>query len=101
MSGDPDNFIRRIWRRVRGSFAMPATETQVADVNRRLARIERQLVALETMWLRTRHLEPAVQSQGLVATLCGHSDWPSLLAALDEARQRIAARWAAIKETQG
>ena len=62
MSGDPDNFIRRIWRRVRGGFAMPATEAQVADVNRRLARIERQLVSLEKIWLRTRHLEPGVQA---------------------------------------
>jgi len=41
---------------------MPATETHLADVNRRLARIERQLASVEKIWLRTRHLEPAVQA---------------------------------------
>ena len=44
-------------------------------------------------------VEPAEQSQALVASLCGHPDWSSLLAAQGEARQRIAARWAAIRET--
>jgi glutamate-ammonia-ligase adenylyltransferase len=42
-------------------------------------------------------MEPAEESRDLVATLCGYQDWPSLLAAIDEARQRIAARWAAVK----
>lgn len=69
-----------------------------ADADLRL--LSRVLVVLRLV-SRKGAMEPAVQSQGLVATLCGHSDWPSLLAALDEARQRIAARWAAIKETQG
>ena len=62
MSDQPDNLLRRIWRRARAGFSMPATEAQVADVNRRLARIERQLASVEKIWLRTRHLEPAVQS---------------------------------------
>ncbi|WP_294003439.1 bifunctional [glutamate--ammonia ligase]-adenylyl-L-tyrosine phosphorylase/[glutamate--ammonia-ligase] adenylyltransferase [Sphingomonas sp.] len=43
-------------------------------------------------------MEPAEQSRALVASLCGHSDWSGLLAAIDEARQRIAARWAAVRE---
>ncbi len=34
----------------------------LADVNRRLSRIERQLETLEKVWQRTRHLEPAVQA---------------------------------------
>jgi hypothetical protein len=34
----------------------------LADVNRRLARIERQLETLEKIWLRTRHVEPAIQA---------------------------------------
>ena len=45
-------------------------------------------------------MEPAVPSRGLVAALCGHPDWPSLLAAIAEARQRIAGRWAAVQEEQ-
>ena len=45
-------------------------------------------------------MDPAEQSQALVASLCGHGDWPGLLAALDEARQRIAARWAAVREDE-
>ena len=50
-----------------------------------------RLVAAEGM-------EPAAPSQELVAGLCGHADWPSLLAATAAARQRIAARWAAVQE---
>jgi glutamate-ammonia-ligase adenylyltransferase len=42
-------------------------------------------------------MEPAEESRELVATLCGHPDWPSLLAAVGAARQRIAARWTAVK----
>ena len=50
-----------------------------------------RLVAAEGM-------EPAAPSQALVAGLCGHADWPSLLAAVATARQRIACRWAAVQE---
>jgi len=42
-------------------------------------------------------MEPAEQSRALVASLCGFDDWPSLLAAVDQARQRIAARWDKVK----
>jgi hypothetical protein len=45
-------------------------------------------------------MEPAEQSQALVASLCSHEDWPSLLAAVGEARQRISARWAAVKGSE-
>jgi hypothetical protein len=34
----------------------------LADVNRRLKRIEGQLEAVNKIWLRTRHLEPAIQA---------------------------------------
>ena len=54
--------IRSLLRRVGAAFRSPATDEALADVNRRLARIERQLGALEKIWQRTRHLEPAVQS---------------------------------------
>jgi glutamate-ammonia-ligase adenylyltransferase len=42
-------------------------------------------------------MEPAEQSRALVASLCGHADWPALVAAMDAARNRISARWAAVK----
>ena len=42
-------------------------------------------------------MEPAEQSQALVATLCGFADWPALLAAIGSTRQRVAARWASVK----
>ena len=57
--------------------------------------LSRMLVVLRLVG--TQAMEPAEQSQALVASLCGHPDWPSLLAAADSARQRIAARWAAVK----
>ena len=57
--------------------------------------LSRMLVVLRLVG--SRGMEPAEQSQALVASLCGHEDWPSLLAAVDAARQRIAARWAAVR----
>jgi len=42
--------------------------------------------------------EPPEKSQSLVAALCGHEGWDSLLAAHDEARQRIAELWKTVKE---
>jgi len=44
--------------------------------------------------------EPPEKSRGLVASLCGHESWESLLAAHDEARQRIAALWNSVREAQ-
>jgi glutamate-ammonia-ligase adenylyltransferase len=37
-------------------------------------------------------------SRALVASLCGQSDWDALIAALDEARRRVAARWDKVRE---
>ena len=44
--------------------------------------------------------EPPEKSRALVAALCGHEGWDSLLAAHDEARQRIAALWKSVREAQ-
>ena len=64
-----------------------------ADPDLRL--LSRMLVVLRLV--SSKAMEPAEQSQGLVATLCGYDDWPSLLAAVDAARQRVAARWDSVK----
>ncbi len=64
-----------------------------ADPDLRL--LSRMLVVLRLV--SHQGMEPAEQSQALVATLCGHQDWPSLLAAVDAARQRTSARWAKVK----
>jgi len=58
-SGNP---IRALLRKVGTALGASATEQSLADVNRRLTRIERQLAAVEKIWQRTRHLEPAVQA---------------------------------------
>jgi [glutamine synthetase] adenylyltransferase / [glutamine synthetase]-adenylyl-L-tyrosine phosphorylase len=44
--------------------------------------------------------EPPEKSRGLVASLCGHESWDSLLVAHDEARQRIAALWKSVRKAQ-
>jgi glutamate-ammonia-ligase adenylyltransferase len=44
--------------------------------------------------------EPPEKSRALVASLCGHETWDSLLAAHDEARQRIASLWKSVREAQ-
>ena len=41
---------------------------------------------------------PDPESRPLVAELCGHADWHALLAAQDEARQRVSALWSRVKE---
>ena len=41
---------------------------------------------------------PPPESRPLVAEVCGYPDWDALLAAHDEARQRVAALWNRIKE---
>lgn len=64
-----------------------------ADPDLRL--LSRMLVVLRLVGGKA--MEPAEQSDALVATLCGFEDWPTLLAAVDQARQRIAARWAKVK----
>lgn len=54
----------RAWlRKARGALTGAGeTGSALADVNRRLDRIERQLASLEKIWQRTRHVEPAVQA---------------------------------------
>jgi glutamate-ammonia-ligase adenylyltransferase len=42
--------------------------------------------------------EPPDKSRALVAALCGHDGWDSLLAAHDEARQRITELWKNVRE---
>jgi len=64
-----------------------------ADPDLRL--LSRMLVVLRLV--SSKAMEPAEQSQTLVATLCGYPDWPSLLEVVDAARQRVAARWAKAK----
>lgn len=54
--------VRALLSRVRALASGGAERAQLADVNRRLARIERQLDTLEKVWQRTRHIEPAVQA---------------------------------------
>jgi glutamate-ammonia-ligase adenylyltransferase len=65
-----------------------------ADPDLRL--LSRLLVVLRLVG--TQAMEPAEQSRTLVASLCGYADWPALLAAIGEARQRISARWTAVRE---
>jgi glutamate-ammonia-ligase adenylyltransferase len=43
-------------------------------------------------------VEPAEESRDLVASRCGFGGWPDLIAALDQARGRIAGRWEHVKE---
>jgi glutamate-ammonia-ligase adenylyltransferase len=42
--------------------------------------------------------EPEPQSRQLLARLCGHEGWDSLLAAHAAARQRIAELWTRVQE---
>jgi len=65
-----------------------------ADPDLRL--LSRLLVVLRLVG--TQAMEPAEESRDLVAALCGHEGWPSLLAAVDEARHRNSARWASVRE---
>jgi len=65
-----------------------------ADADLRL--LSRMLVVLRLV--APKGMEPAEQSRFLVATLCGHEDWPALVTAIDAARERISARWAKIAE---
>jgi glutamate-ammonia-ligase adenylyltransferase len=67
-----------------------------ADSDLRL--LSRMLVVLRLVGGKA--MDPAEQSHALVAALCGFEDWPSLLAAVGEARQRIAARWAKVKGSE-
>jgi hypothetical protein len=52
----------RRFLRVFGGDAAPQDSHTLADIEKRLERIEAQLDLLNKIWLRTRHLEPAVQA---------------------------------------
>jgi [glutamine synthetase] adenylyltransferase / [glutamine synthetase]-adenylyl-L-tyrosine phosphorylase len=45
--------------------------------------------------------EPPAASRSLVARACGHSDWPSLLARHDEARQKVSTLWRQVSAERG
>jgi len=58
----PQSVIQRLAHRVRTALGGAAQDEAIADIGRRLARIERQLDSVEKIWQRTRHVEPAVQA---------------------------------------
>ena len=58
----PQNPLHAFARRIRAAFGGAERDEALADLSRRLARIERQLDAVEKIWQRTRHVEPAVQA---------------------------------------
>lgn len=63
MVSDADTPRPGLIRRLRTMFgAAEHTPAQLKELNRRLERIERQLESLNKIWLRTRHVEPAVQA---------------------------------------
>ena len=41
---------------------------------------------------------PPRESRPLVAAICGHTDWETLLAAAEQARQRVSAFWSRVKD---
>src|SRR6188472_3123122 len=50
-------------QRLRAALSAPAlAQAQLKEMSRRLDRIERQLESLNKIWLKTRHVEPAVQA---------------------------------------
>jgi hypothetical protein len=60
---DPSTPRSGLLRRLRGIFAgVEQSQAHYKDISRRLDRIERQLESLNKIWLRTRHLEPAIQA---------------------------------------
>ncbi len=67
------------------------------DADRDLRLLSRVLVVLRLL-APEGSVEPAQQSRGLLASLCGYDQWDLLLEAMDAARGRIAARWHDAKE---
>ena len=64
-------------------------DAATADADLRL--LTRMLVCLRL--LAPAEIKLTEPTQALLARLCGHGDWAALLAAINEARQRIAALW--------
>ena len=58
----PQGVIQRLVQSVRTALGGAVQDEAIADIGRRLARIERQLDSVEKIWQRTRHVEPAVQA---------------------------------------
>jgi len=53
---------RSLLQRLRAALGGGPPQEAIADINRRLTRIERQLDGIEKIWQRTRHVEPAVNA---------------------------------------
>ena len=51
-----------LWRRIRNVLTGARQTEQLAQINRRLERLEAQGETLHKIWLRTRHVEPAIQA---------------------------------------
>ena len=51
-----------LWRRIRNVLTGARQTEQLAQINRRLERLEAQGETLHKIWLRTRHIEPAIQA---------------------------------------
>jgi hypothetical protein len=62
MPQPPQNRVRTLAQRVRAALGGSRQDDALADISRRLTRIERQLDAVEKIWQKTRHLEPAIQA---------------------------------------
>lgn len=68
-----------------------------ADADLRL--LSRVLVVLRLL-APAGSVEPAEQSRALLASLCGHPDWQSLVMAVAQARGRNASRWRMVRESE-
>jgi hypothetical protein len=51
-----------VWKRIRNVLTGARQAEQLAQINRRLERLEAQGETLHKIWLRTRHVEPAIQA---------------------------------------
>ncbi len=65
-----------------------------ADTDPALRLLARMLVVFRLVAPRSE--EPPAATRPLVAAACGYADWESLLAAHDEARQRVSALWSKV-----
>jgi len=54
--------VTSLWRRIRNVLTGARQTEQLAQINRRLERLEAQGETLHKIWLRTRHIEPAIQA---------------------------------------
>jgi len=54
--------VTSLWTRIRNVLTGARQTEQLAQINRRLERLEAQGETLHKIWLRTRHVEPAIQA---------------------------------------